>query len=67
MTLAVRRPIHVDGKEVTDHFATVRADTIAVLGVVGDHAVRKIIQNKGNFIFITGCTDCTVDLREGFP
>jgi phage/plasmid-like protein (TIGR03299 family) len=42
----IRRPIHVDGKEVIDHFATVRADTGAVLGVVGDHALRKIIQNK---------------------
>ncbi len=40
----IRRPIHVDGKEVVDHFATVRADTGAVLGVVGDQ--YKIIQNK---------------------
>ncbi len=40
----IRRPIHVDGKEVTDHFATVRADNGAVLGIVGDQ--YKIIQNK---------------------
>jgi Domain of unknown function (DUF932) len=46
----IRRPIHVDGKEVVDPLrvatALADADTGAVLGIVGDHAVRKIIQNK---------------------
>ena len=48
-----RQPLHTaGGVEVPDHFATVRQDTGAVLGIVGSR--YQIVQNQEAFDFLDG-------------